>query len=106
MRTITVIMLALSVSACAGQRWYNDEAQFQAYVTSLNLSQLSPPDAQSKLVSLGYRCESQAAGTGEVVVCTEAVSHPYGGQTHIVRLSPSTSGTGTQVQASMSFVMV
>jgi hypothetical protein len=106
MRTVTAIMLALSMSACAGQRWYKDEAQFQAYVTSLNLSQLSPPDAQAKLVSLGYRCESQAAGAGETVVCTEVVSHPYGGQTHIVRLSPSKSGSGTQVLASLNSVVV
>src|SRR4051794_9539048 len=104
MRTVFTAMLVFLLTACAGQRWYRDEVQFQGYVASLGLSQLSPAEAQAKLLSLGFQCESQAPSFGDVVLCTESVSHTYGGQTHIVRLSPST--TGTRVEASMSIVVV
>ena len=101
MKTALSIATALMLTACAGPRWLNDQ-QFQSYVSSLHLTDMSLTEATAKLASAGFVCEPH----GEEVSCSRSINAPYGGETQQVLLSaPAGPGSPVKVETSLSIVV-
>jgi len=100
MRITSALAMTLLLAACAGSRWLSDQ-QFQDYVASLHLAEMSLANASAKLVSEGFMCEPR----GEQVSCTRPLHTRYGSESPQVILTASTDST-VKVESSMTIVVM
>jgi len=102
-KTLGVIVMTLSLAACAGNRWFAGDNQFQDYVAKLHLSQMSMPQARAKLSSLGFICKPRSND----VSCSKPVDGGHAAQYQHVLLSPQTEqGSSLKVKADLGVVVI